>query len=181
MTPTTVATYYRPIDAETGRPTLTTYFTAALCPLPDAHQYDLEDRTDDLAADVRDHLDRLDIAIRPTIKHGRVRILQESDPDENGVNRVPEVYATVMVFLTDTEPDDPRLAELLASGFYSERVDADVVFEIPTVESEAALDSSIAADNARGAQYVARADTERAAATHRRDNPFGDDMESLFD
>lgn len=180
MTITDGPTYFRPLNADTGQPTLTTYFTAALCPLAEAHHQDLEARTDELAADVRDQLDRLDIPIRPTIKHGRVRILQETDPDENGVNQAPEVYATVMAFLTDAEPDDARLASLLAEGFRSERIGADVVFEIPTVESEAALEESIAADNSRGAAYLARAESARAAAARREDQPLGNITE-LFD
>lgn len=181
MTSTNGATYFRPVNAETGQPTLTTYFTATLCPLHEAHRYDLEARTDELAADVRDHLDALDVPIRPTIKHGRVRILQESEADEHGTNRVPEVQATVMVFLTDAEPDDPRLSGLLADGFHSGRIDADVTFEIPTEESEAALEATIAGDNARGAEYIARADADRAAATEHAENPFGGDLEALFD
>lgn len=173
-------TYFRPRNTDTGQPTLTTYFTAPLCSLYEAHEYDLESRTDDLAADVRDHLDKLDIPIRPTIRHGRVRILQETEPDENGVRHIPEVYATVMAFLTNAEPDDARLVPLLANGFHSERIGADVVFEIPTVESEAALVESIAADNARGAAYVARADAARAATAAREDKPLGEIAE-LFD
>ena len=174
-------TYFRPPNSETGELTLATYFTAPLCALNDAHEYDLEARTDELAADVRDHLDKLDIPIRPTIKHGRVRILQESDPDEDGINHLPEVHATVMAFLTDTEPDDPRLAPLLASGFHSGRIDAHVVFEIPTVESEAELEAAIAADNARGAEYVAKSSTARAAEARHEANPYGDNLAELFD
>ncbi|MFA5709921.1 hypothetical protein [Mycolicibacterium sp.] len=181
MTTTDGPTYFRPTNSDTGELTLTTYFTAALCELNDAHQFDLEARTDELAADVRDHLDKLDIAIRPTIKHGRVRILQESDPGEDGINHPPEVHATVMAFLTDAEPDDPRLALLLAGGFRSGRLDADVVFEIPTVESEAELEASIAADNARGAEYVAKASSAQAAEARHEANPYGDNLAELFD
>lgn len=136
--------------------------------------------TDDLAADVRDHLDRLDIPIRPTIKHGRVQILQETDPDENGAVRAPEVYATVMAFLTDAEPDDQRLVPLLAEGFRGDRIPADVIFEIPTVESEEALAASVAADNARGAEYVARSGTERTPDAKPDDQPYAEIAE-LFE
>jgi hypothetical protein len=158
----TTPEYYRPINADTGQPTLATYFTAPLCKLENAYQYNLEDRIADLAGDVRDHLDQLGIAIRPTIAQGRVRIMQEVEEDEEFAHP-PEVYATVMAFFTDAEPDDPRLAAL-AGGFRSERLDTTVAFQIPTVESEAELERSIAADRARGAAYVARATAEAEAA-----------------
>jgi hypothetical protein len=180
MTTSESSTYFRPADADTGRPLLTTYFTAALCTLGDAHLYDLEKRSDELAADVRDHLDSLGIPIRPTIKQGRVRVLQETDPDENGYNQPPEVYSTVMVFLTDAEPDDPRL-EQLADGFHAERIAADVEFQIPTVESEEALKAAIAADDERGRVYVAKATVERAEAARKEASPFAEDMSELFD
>lgn len=159
-------TYFRPINADTGKPTLATYFTAPLCQLADAYQHDLEARTNELAADVRDHLDQLGIAIRPTIIHGRVRIVQEVDDEEETAN-APEVISTVMAFLTDAEPDDPALA-VLADGFRSERLGGvQVVFEIPTTASERELERAIAADRARGAAYIAKAaveDTTTAAA-----------------
>jgi len=117
----TTPTYFRPTNAETGKPTLATYFTATLCTLADAHQYDLEARTNELAADVRDHLDQLGIPIRPTIAHGRVRIVQEVVEGEEFASQ-PEVTATVMAFLTDADPRDRRLAALVG-GFRSERLD----------------------------------------------------------
>lgn len=180
MTAVESPTYFRPTDADTGRPLLTTYFTAPLCTLSDAYKYDLEARMDELAADVRDHLHNVDIPIRPTIKQGRVRILQETEPDENGNNHSPEVYSTLMVFLTDAEPDDPRLQQLYAK-FHAERIDADVAFSIPTVESEEALKAEINADEERGKRYVAKASEERAAAVKEAADPFGADRSALFD
>jgi hypothetical protein len=158
----TTPEYYRPINADTGQPTLATYFTAPLCKLENAYQYNLEDRISDLAGDVRDHLDQLGLAIRPTIAQGRVRIMQEVEEAEEFASP-PEVYATVMAFFTDAEPDDPRLAAL-AGGFRSERLNTMIAFQIPTVESEAELERSIAADKARGAAYVARATAEAESA-----------------
>jgi len=160
----TTPEYYRPINADTGQPTLASYFTASLCKLENAHQFNLEDRIADLAGDVRDHLDQLGIPIRPTIAQGprAVRIIQEVEEGEE-FSKPPEVYGTVMAFFTDAEPDDPRLASLY-TGFHSDRLDAKIVFQIPTVESEAALDRKIAADRARGAAYIARSRSEAASA-----------------
>ena len=157
----TTPTYFRPVNADTGQLTLATYFTAPLCRLVDAHRFDLEDRIKELAGDVRDHLDQLGVPIRPTIAQGRVRIVQEVNEGEEFANP-PEVTATVMAFLTDAEPGDPRLAAL-ESGFHSEALNADVTFSIPTTESEAELERSIAADKARGAAYIAR-EKERQSA-----------------
>lgn len=186
MTAPESPTYFRPTNADTGAPTLLTYFTSVLCQLADAHLYDPDQRIDDLAADVRDYLDKLDIPIRPTIKPGRIRIMQEDEPDENMSYGVPEVYATVMVFFTDAEPDDPRLQPLLAEGFHAGRLNAHVEFEIPTTESEAALEAAIAADDARGAEFVAHATAERSQAAEKEAkataDPFGkSDLEDLFD
>lgn len=176
----TTATYFRPINAETGQPTLATYFTATLCTLSDAHQYDLEARTNELAADVRDHLDQLGIAIRPTIAHGRVRIVQEVVEGEEYASQ-PEVTATVMAFLTDTEPGDPRL-DALASGFRSERLDgAQVEFQVPTTESEAELERAIAAERSRGAAYVAKASAAAEPAPAAAADPVEDSvLDDLF-
>lgn len=175
----TTPTYFRPINAETGQPTLATYFTATLCTLADAHQYDLEARTNELAADVRDRLDQLGIPIRPTIAHGRVRIVQEVNEGEE-VSSQPEVTATVMAFLTDAEPDDQRLSAL-AGGFRSARLGgAQVDFEIPTAESEAELERVIAAERARGAAYVAKAAAEDPAVSS-APAPVADDvLDDLF-
>lgn len=172
-------TYLRPTNADTGEPLLTVAFTAALCPLGDAHLYDLEARMADFAADVRDHLGALQLPIRPTIKQGRVRVTQESEPDENGYNKPTQVNSTMLAFLTDAEPDDPRLDEL-ARGFHAERIDADVVFTIPTEESEAALVEEIAAENIRGAAYVAKASAEREEEVRMAADPFSRDMSDLF-
>jgi len=175
----TTPEYYRPINADTGQPTLATYFTAPLCKLESAYQYNLEDRISDLAGDVRDHLDQLGLAIRPTIAQGRVRIMQEVEEAEEFASP-PEVYATVMAFFTDAEPDDPRLAAL-AGGFRSERLDTMVAFQIPTVESEAELERSIAADKARGAAYVARATAEAESAAPAQAAEVSDDvLDELF-
>ena len=176
----TTPTYFRPINAETGKPTLATYFTATLCTLADAHQYDLEARTNELAADVRDHLDQLGIPIRPTIAHGRVRIVQEVVEGEEFASQ-PEVTATVMAFLTDADPGDRRLAAL-AGGFRSERLDgAPIEFEIPTAESEAELERAIATERARGAAYVAKAAAEAPAPTTTYAAPVADDvLDDLF-
>lgn len=147
-------TYLRPTNADTGKPTLAVYFTTTLCTLAAAHQYDLKARTDDLVADVRDHLDQLGIAIRPTIAHGRSRIVQEVSEGEE-VASPPVIQATVMAFLTDAEPGDPRLAGL-AGGFRSRRLDgAQVDFTIPTAESEAELEQTLAAERERGKAFVA--------------------------
>lgn len=188
MTAPESPTYFRPINADTGAPTLSVYFTAALFDLLRAHAYDLGKQTDELAADVRDELDRRGIGIRPTIAHHRIRIMQDIEPDENGVNQTPMVFSTVVVYLTDAEPDDPRLAAL-AEGFYGERVDAHISFEIPTAASEAALEEEerVNADAAR--RYSVKADSERAAAAEKYAkvgaNPFDSealgDMSELFD
>ena len=150
----TTPTYFRPINADTGQPTLATYFTAPLFKLFDAHMYDPEARIEELINDVRDHLDQLGIPIRPTIAHGRSRILQEVNEDEEFSNP-PEFYSTVMAFLTDAEPDDPRLAAL-EPGFHSKALNTHVEFSIPTTDSEAELERSIAADRARGEAYIAK-------------------------
>ena len=154
----TAPQYYRPINADTGQPTLAVYFTAPLYKLVDAHRFELDDRVADLASDVRDHLDQLGLPIRPTIARGRIRIMQLVEEGEEFASP-PEVYSTVMAFFTDAEPDDSRLAAL-ADGFHSERLGTTVVFEIPTTESEAELERSIAADKARGNTLVARAMAE---------------------
>lgn len=173
-------TYFRPVNAETGEPLLTVYFTAALFELADAYQYDIDAKLADLAADVRDHLHRVGLPIRPTIQQGRVRILQETEPDENGHNRPPEVYATVMAFLTDAEPDDPRLQPLYG-GFTGERTGVTISFSIPTVESEEAERGTMKADEERGRNYVARATAERESATKEAADPFSSNMSELFD
>lgn len=188
MTAPESATYFRPINADTGAPTLAVYFTAALFDILRAHEYDIAKQTDELAADVRDELDRIGIGIRPMISHGRIRIMQEIEPDENGVNQTPMVFSTVVAYLTDAEPDDPRLSALV-KGFYGERVDAHIGFEIPTSASEAALqeEERINAEAAR--RYTAKADSERAAAAEKHAkagaNPFDSevigDMSNLFD
>ena len=179
------STYFRPINADTGELTLAVYFTAPLFDLLRAYEFDPTKQTDELAADVRDELDRRGISIRPTINHGRIDIRQETDPDENGFKRKPLVYATVIAYLTDAEPDDPRLAEL-AGGFQGERVGSHVSFEIPTSESEAAAAAKSRADAEAARQYRAKADSERAAAAEHdarlSASPFADDdMSDLFD
>lgn len=188
MTAPESPTYFRPTNTDTGAPTLTVYFTAALFDLLVAHQFDLDKQTDELAADVRDELDRRGIGIRPTITHGRIRIMQDVEPDENGVNQTPMVFSTVSAYLTDAEPDDPRLAALTA-GFYGERVDAHISFEIPTTATEAALEEE-GRENAEAVRrYNAKADSERAAAAEKYSksaaNPFDSevigDMDNLFD
>ena len=158
----TTPTYIRPTNAETGQPTLAVHFTAELCKLADAHQYDLEARTQDLATDVRDHLHQVGLAIRPTLLPGRARIVQEVNEGEE-VASEPVFLSTVIAFLTDAEPGDARL-DALASGFYSGRVDTHVEFEIPTIESEAELEQAIAADRARGAAFVATSSAPAAPA-----------------
>lgn len=175
----TTPTYFRPINADTGQPTLATSFTAPLCTLADAHRYDLEARTNELAADVRDRLDQLGIPIRPTIAHGRVRIVQEVVEGEEVANQ-PTVTATVMAFLTDAEPGDPRL-DALAGGFRSERLDGGHVdFEIPTAESEMELERAIAAERTRAAAYVAKASAETASSSG-APAPVADDvLDDLF-
>lgn len=178
-------TYFRPVNADTGELTLAVYFTAALFELLHAYEYDPNKQTDELAADVRDELDRRGIAIRPTISHGRLRIMQETDPDEHGFKRKPMVFATVIAYLTDAEPDDPRLAELL-DGFHGERVGSHIRFEIPTTDSEASAAERERAEAEAVRQYRAKADSERAAAAEKdartADNPFADDdMSDLFD
>lgn len=173
-------TYFRPVNAETGAPLLTVYFTAALFELGDAHQYDLDAKLAELSDDVRDHLHRVGIPIRPTIKQGRVRILQEDEPDENGNNHAPEVFSTVMAFLTDAEPDDPRL-EQLYTPFVGERTQVTINFSIPTVESEAAERAAEAQDQERANRYVARASAEREAAAREAADPFGSEISDLFD
>ena len=122
----TTPTYIRPTHAETGQPTLAVHFTAELCKLADAHQYDLEARTQDLATDVRDHLHQVGLAIRPTLLPGRARIVQEVNEGEE-VASEPVFLSTVIAFLTDAEPGDARL-DTLASGFYSGRVDNHVEY-----------------------------------------------------
>ncbi|SIJ34528.1 hypothetical protein [Mycobacteroides abscessus] len=188
MTALDSTTYLRPINADTGAPTLAVYFTAALFDILRAHEYDLAKQTDELAADVRDELDRLGIGIRPTITHGRIRIMQEVEPDESGVNQTPMVFSTVIAYLTDAEPDDPRLSAL-AEGFFGERVDAHVEFEIPTTASEAALQEEERTNAEAARRYTAKADSERAAAAEKYAkagaNPFDSevigDMRNLFD
>ncbi len=173
-------TYFRPVNAETGEPLLTVYFTAALFELGDAHLYDMDTKLADLSADARDHLHAIGLPIRPTIKQGRVRIMQETDPDAEGYNRPAVVRATVMAFLTEAEPDDARLRQL-HDGFVGERTKVHVDFSIPTVESEAAEREAIAADEERGRQYFARASAEREAAAKEAGDPFGSDLSELFD
>ncbi len=188
MTAPASPTYIRPTNAETGAPTLAVYFTAALFDLLSAYQYDTNKQTDELAADVRDELDRLGIAIRPTIGHGRLRIVQDIEPDENGQNQIPLVYSTVIAYLTDAEPDDSRLVALQA-GFYGQRIEAHISFEIPTTESEAALEEADRASAEAVGQYNAKADAERSAAAAKyakaASNPFDSevigDMSDLFD
>lgn len=178
-------TYFRPINADTGAPTLAVFFTAALFDLLSAYEHDITKRTDELAADVRDELDRRGVGIRPTINHGRIRIMQDTDPDENGFKRKPLVHSTVIAYVTDAEPDDPRLADL-AQGFFGDRVEAWVNFQIPTTASEAAVaeQERVEADSAR--EYSAKADAARSAAAERQArlaaDPFGsDDLSDLFD
>lgn len=174
-TETASQTYFRPINAETGQPTLAVHFTAPLCLLAEAHQYDLDDRIAALAADVRDHLDQLGLPIRPSIVTGRVRIVQEVVEGEEVASQ-PEVTATVLAFLTDAEPDDPRL-EALAGGFRSERLDgAHVSFEVPTAASEAELELTIATERARGAAYVAKASAAAPAPTAAAADAVTDDV-----
>ena len=177
-------TYFRPVNADTGELTLAVYFTEPLFDLLSAYENDPNKQTDELAADVRDELDRRGIPIRPTIAHGRLRILQETEPDEFGFKRKPMVHSTVIAYLTDAEPDDPRLAEL-AAGFRGERLGATVSFEIPTTDSEAAAAERARAEAEAASQYRARADTERAAAAEKdartAADPFADDMSDLFD
>lgn len=157
-------TYFRPTNAETGAPTLAVYFTAPLCRFSDADRYDIGERIDELVADVRDVLHRGGIPARPTIARGRVRVLQEVSEVEQVANP-PEIFATVMAFLTDAEPDDPRLAEL-AGGFRSERLDGALVeFEIPTEESESELGRILAEEKARGEAFVAVSTAAEAAAS----------------
>lgn len=188
MTAPESPTYFWPVNADTGAPTLTVYFTAPLFDLLAAHQFDIDKQTDELAADVRDELDRRGIGIRPTITHGRLRVLQETEPDENGVNQAPMVFSTVAAYLTDAQPDDPRLTAL-SSGFFGERVDAHISFEIPTTASEAALEEE-GRNNAEAVRsYSVKADSERAAAAEKYAksgaNPFDSevlgDMNELFD
>lgn len=182
-------TYFRPINADTGEPTLAVYFTAILFDLLSAYEHDIDKQTDELAADVRDELDRRGIPIRPTINRGSLRVLQETEPDENGINQPPMVHSTVVAYLTDAEPSDPRLTELLADGFYAERVDAHVTFTIPTEESEADAIAEDRRSAAAAQEYNAKADSERAAAAEREAkaaaDPFGKDvigdMGDLFD
>ncbi|ART70492.1 MULTISPECIES: hypothetical protein [Mycobacteriaceae] len=174
-------TYFRPPNADTGEPTLAVYFSAELFPLMRAYEYDVAAKTDQLAADVRDHLDRLGIAIRPTIRHGRLRAMQDIEPDENGVNRDPMVVSTVVAYLTDAEPDDPRLVPLLENSFHGQRIDAQIEFEIPTTASEAALAEQEKADAERAAEYRVKADAARAEAADREARPFDQDMSELFD
>lgn len=168
---------------------LAVYFTAALFDLLDAYANDISKQTDELAADVRDELDRLGIAMAPSIKHGRLRIAQETEPDEDGMNRSPKVHSTVIAYLTDAEPDDPRL-DALRAGFYGERSESRIEFEIPTTESEAALAEQERAEAEAVNQYSAKADAERAAAARQDAAPdyssaFADsvseDMSDLFD
>lgn len=178
-------TYFRPTNRDTGQPTLAVYFTAPLYPLAHAHLYDLEERTGELVADVRDHLHRAGLPIRPTITRGRVRLAREV-VDDSGEALAAEVFATVIVLLTDAEPDDPRLASL-AGGFTSTRLDgAPVRFEIPTTESEAELERTITAERERGEALIAAdgpvsAVAPRAAVTSGAPAPAGDDvLDQLF-
>lgn len=180
-TPDEAPTYFRPLNLDTGQPTLTTYFTAPLCELVDAHKYDLEERSAQLADDVRDHLDRIGVPIRPTIMQGRVRIMVDTEPDANGQLYGPQVFSTMMAFLTDAEPDDPRLSALVSDGFHAERIDADVVFTIPTEASEAAIEEDIAETNKRGQEYIAK-DIAAKAEARRQSGPTAfDDDDDLFD
>lgn len=188
MTAPTGPTYYRPINADTGELTLTGYFRGVLCALGNAHEYDSEERIQELADDVRDHLDALGIPIRPTIMPGRVQLLrtlisEEGEPEEFGT---PEVHASVMVFFTDAEPDDPRLTPLMGDGFHATRLDTSVYLEIPTVESEAELHAALSADIAAGKEFEAKASVERSAAAVQAAksaaDPFGkDELDDLFD
>lgn len=185
MSTTQGQTYFRPINADTGEPTLAVFFTAPLYDLMHAYEYDPDKQTDALAADVRDELDRRGIPIRPTINYGRLRIMQETEPDEHGYNRSPQVYSTVIAYLTDSEPDDPRLAEL-AGGFHGERIGEQISFEIPTTESEAARAEQERAEAEASRQYRAKADAERATAAEkdarRASDPFADDdLSDIFD
>lgn len=180
-------TYFRPTNAETGEPLLTTYFTAALFKIGEAHDHDLDTAKADMVADVRDHLHRLGIPIRPVIRDSRLRILQDIEPDENGRYQPAWVHSTVMVFLTDAEPDDPRLDEL-SGGFIGERTKVRIEFSIPTEESEAELIAEIEAVNERGRRYLAKASAERARhaeedrkSSGSKDDPFSADMSGLFD
>lgn len=168
---TSTPTYFRPVNADTGQPTLAVYFTARLCRLVDAYKYDLEERSKELSGDVRSHLEQLGIPIRPTITQGRVRIVQEVNEEEEFSNP-PEVISTVIAFLTDAEPDDPRLA-ILDQGFRSEALGAHVEFSVPTTESEAELEASIAAAKVRGAAYVAREKAKETAPAAAASSPGG--------
>lgn len=179
-------TYFRPINADTGEPTLAVFFTAPLYDLMHAYEHDPDKQTDELAADVRDELDHRGIPIRPTINYGRLRIMQETEPDERGYNRSPQVYSTVIAYLTDAEPDDPRL-DALASGFRGERIGEHISVEIPTTESEAARAEQERAEAEASRQYRAKADARRAAAAEKdarpaASDPFADDdMSDIFD
>lgn len=162
MTALDSTTYLRPINADTGAPTLAVYFTAALFDILRAHEYDLAKQTDELAADVRDELDRLGIGIRPTITHGRIRIMQEIEPDESGVNQTPMVFSTVIAYLTDAEPDDPRLSALAED--FSENGSMPTSSSKSPTASEAALQEEERTNAEAARRYTAKADSERAAA-----------------
>jgi hypothetical protein len=175
----TTPQYYWAINADTGQPTLAAYFTAPLCTLEDARLYDVPTKISDLVDDVRDHLDQLGIPIRPTILQKRVRILQTVEEGEKFAQQ-PLVYATVMAFFTDAAPEDPRLVPL-ASGFHSSRLDAAVEFELPTVESEAELERSIAEAKTRDAAYIAKSKAESTAASDRATTAAGSQKASADD
>ncbi|KXO92923.1 Uncharacterised protein (plasmid) [Tsukamurella tyrosinosolvens] len=183
---TETATYFRSPNPETGSEALTVFFTAPLCDLTEAAQYDLDKLTEDLISDARDQMAAAGLASRPNIAYGRIRILQDIEPDENGVNHIPQVYATVIAYLTDAEPGDSRLDSLLDAPFRGDRTGADIEFTIPTVESEAEIEEEIRQDASRGQKQIAEADAERAQAAEDKarleKDPFADDdFDNFFD
>ena len=123
------------------------------------------------------------LPIRPTIKQGRARVMQNTETNEDGYQKPAMFYSTVLAFLTDAEPDDPRLAAL-SNGFVGERTKVHVEFSIPTEESEAEVRAAIEEANERGRRYVAKASAERAEraeAAKRDEDPASVDMSDFFD
>jgi hypothetical protein len=159
-------THIRPIDPDTGRPSLAVHFSAPLFRCVEAHLFDADSRITQLASDVRDQLHVAGLTHQPTLYRVRTRLLKEVD--DAGVAYEAELFATVRALITDTDPDDPQLARLVSTGFVSSRLDdVPVTVEIPTAESEAALEESIADAHRRGGARATEFASQPASTSSR--------------
>lgn len=173
-------TYIRRVDPNTGKAGLAVHFTAPLYSLYEADSHDPRKRLSDLADDVRDRLHTAALPSQDDLFTVRARLAREID-EVTGITYTPEIFATVAAYLTDAEPGDPRLEQLLKDGFISARLDdVPVRIVVPTEESEAELEKTIAEAHARSAAEVQNITTAAVSAPAKSDSVDPADFDAFF-